>query len=113
MGNKLVLYTTSTSAESSNVLKSLDFTEDQKKSCFIHAAGNSVKIYVVWGKSPYYPEIMARLDFAPRVQIHLKSKDQPDQVDYYAHETVSALRNLDPETRIRLFDPESGGEIDT
>ncbi len=113
MGNKLVLYTTSTSAESSNVLKSFDFREDPKNGCFVHAAGNPVKIYVIWGKAPHYPEIMARLDFAPRVQIHFRAKEQPEQVDYFAHETVAALRNLDPETQVRLFDPETGGERDT
>jgi hypothetical protein len=111
MGHTRVLYTNSTSAECGTVLKMLNFEEDLRTSCYQRLDHPGIKIYVVWGRSDYFPHILARVPFAPRVQVHFKTKDELDRLETYVRETAGALNKLDPSSRIQIFDPLSGEEI--
>ncbi len=111
MGHTRVLYTDSTSAECGTVLKMLDFQEDLRNSCYQHRNDPGLKIYIVWGKADYYPEILERLLFTPRVQVHFKTKEQLKRLETCAREAAAALKSLDPASRIQVIDPANGSEL--
>ncbi len=108
-----VIFTSSTSAEGANVLRALNFAEDQRMGCHVRIDDPSVKIFIVWGQARYHPELLARVTFQPRIQVHVKSKDRPDLVEYYAQEVALSLRSLDPGTDIQVFNPGDGREVTT
>lgn len=111
MGHKRVIFTESTTAECTSVLKAFGFEEDLREGIWLQGEGVPVKAIVAWGKAEYYPELFPRIDFAPRVQVHFRSKEGGQEVEFFTRETVRALRNLDGRTRIRVFNPESGEEV--
>jgi hypothetical protein len=111
MGYTRVIYTDSTTAECGTILKTLNFEEDPKAGCYLLTDDLSVKVYIVWGKADYYPEIQKRLRFGPRVQVHLKTKAEVDKLDSFTREAVVALRNLDPNTIIQVFNADTGDEV--
>ena len=70
-----------------------------------------IKAYIVWGKSSYYPEILARLDFIPRIQIHLKCReDGPDLAELTAG-AASGLRGNAPGTHVCVYNADALEEI--
>jgi len=111
MGHTRVLYTDSTSAECGTVLKMLSFEEDLRTSCYQRLDNPGVKIYIVWGKADYYPELLARIPFPTRVQVHFKTKDRAERLATVVREAETALKILDPSCRIQVFDPATGEEI--
>ena len=54
MGYTRVIYTDATTAEAGTALKTCGFLEGTKGGLFTSAA-SPVKVYVVWGKSDYFP----------------------------------------------------------
>ena len=110
MGHTRVIYTDATTAEAGTVLKSSGFVEVAKGGLFTSPA-SPVKVYVVWGKSDYYPQILSRIEFPLRIQIHFKCREDGPAIADLALGTVGALRDLAPGTRIRLFDADRSEEI--
>jgi hypothetical protein len=113
MSHTRVIYTNSTSAECSTILKQFNFEEDAKKGWYFLPDGIPVKAWVVWGRTVCFPEAHGKLDFSPRVQMFFRSKEARDRVDFYLAEAIMALRALDPLTVIRAYDAESGTEIES
>ncbi len=111
MGHTRVIFADSTSAECYTILKMFDYTEDQKSQCWFNPEEQSIKVYIVWGKADYYPALLRRLSFGPRVQIHLKTRDQVEKIDALAREAVVALKNLDPNTHIQVFNADTMEEL--
>ncbi len=111
MGSTRVIYSDSTTAECGVVLKHLNFEEDQKSGCWLSVDDSAVKIYIAWGKAPYYPQLFQNLSFTPRIQVLFKTKQDLDLIEPLAQKVAGMLKNLDPKTNIRLFDPDSGREI--
>ena len=110
MGHTRVIYTDATTAEAASALKNAGFFESSQGGLFTNPS-SAIKVYVVWGKSSYFPEILSLLDFAPRIQIHLKSRENgPDLLDL-ARSTVEGLRGISPGTLVRIFNAEAGAEI--
>jgi hypothetical protein len=113
MGHTRVIFSTSTSAECFTLLKHLEFEDRDGKGCFTQSGDNAVRIYVVWGKAPYFPELNRRIPFPVRVQVHLKTKDRVDELDRCTRETVQGMRSLDDTCQYLVFDPSDGREITT
>jgi hypothetical protein len=110
MGQTNVIFSDATTAEAASILKSCGFLESSTGGLFTNP-NLPVKVYVIWGKCAYYPDIFSRLDFAPRIQIHLKSREKGRELDDVTLGTVNGLRGNAPGTRIRVFDVEGGAEI--
>ena len=111
MGETRVIYSDATTAEAGTVLKGNGFLESNQGGLFTsHAV--PAKVYVVWGRSDYYPELIARLEFAPRIQVHVKARDGAgEMIAEVARATAGGLRALCPGTKLRCFDPADGSEI--
>jgi hypothetical protein len=110
MGQTRVIYSDATTAEAASILKSCGFFESAQGGLFT-SPSLPVKAYVVWGKSSYYPEMFARLDFTPRIQIHLKCPEDSPALAEVTFGTVNGLRINSPGTRIRVFDADGIREI--
>ena len=111
MGETRVIYSDATTAEAGTVLKSLGFLESGQGGLFTSPA-HPLKAYVVWGRSDYFPELLARLDFAARIQVHFKGRDGTGaQLAGIAAGTMAGLRGLSPATRLRCFNPADGSEL--
>lgn len=102
MGFTRVIYTDATTAEAATVLKGCGFLESNQGGLFT-SPSIPVKAYVVWGKGSYYPEVLARLDFPPRIQIHLKSRENGAELAELAVNAANGLRGLAPGTRVRVY----------
>ncbi len=111
MSQTRVIYTDSTSAECSNVLKAFNFEENSQEGAFVNQDNPAIKAYLVWGKIEYYPEFHQKLTFSPRVQVHFKSKEDVSDLNLFIKETVLALRNLDSNSQIQVFDANSKTEF--
>jgi hypothetical protein len=111
MGQTRVIYSDATTAEAASALKSCGFLESNQGGVFTNPT-IPVKIYVVWGKSSYFPELSSRLDFTPRIQIHLKCRENAPELAEVALGAVNALRGNSPGTRVKVFNTESQEEID-
>lgn len=111
MGQTRVIYSDATTAEAASILKSCGFLESSQGGLFT-SPSIPVKIYVVWGKSSYYPEITALLDFAPRIQIHVKSRDNTPELAEVTIGAVNGLRGNAPGTRVMAFNADTSEEID-
>ena len=110
MGHTRVIYTDATTAEAASALKNCGYLESSQGGLFT-SPSSPIKVYVVWGRSSYFPEILALIDFPPRVQIHLKSRENgPDLLDL-ALGTAESLRDISPGTVVRIFNAEAGVEI--
>jgi hypothetical protein len=110
VGHTRVIYTDATTAEAASALKNSGFLETSQGGIFA-SPSSAVKVYVVWGKSSYYPEILSLLDFSPRIQIHLKSRENGPDLLELALGTAEGLRGISPGTIVRIFNAEAGVEI--
>ena len=102
MGQTRVIYSDATTAEAASILKSCGFLESSQGGLFT-SPNIPIKIYVVWGKSSYFPDLLARLDFSPRIQIHLKCRDDAPELAEVTLGAVNGLRDNSPGTRVRVF----------
>lgn len=110
MGYTRVIYTDATTAEAASVLKGIGFLEGTQGGLFTNQH-IPIKIYVVWGKSDYFPEISGRLDFTPRIQVHIKSRENgPELADLTANAALG-FRGLSPGTKVRVFNTDSREEL--
>ena len=110
MGQTRVIYSDATTAEASTILKSCGFIESNQGGLFT-SPNIPIKIYVVWGKSDYFPDILARLDFSPRIQIHLKCRDNVPELTEVTLGAANGLRGNSPGTRVRIFNTDSSEEM--
>jgi len=110
MGQTRVIYSDATTAEAASILKTCGFLESNQGGLFT-SPSIPVKVYVTWGKSTYYPEIMAQLDFIPRIQIHLKCRDNGPELAEVTIGAANGLRGNAPGTRVRVFNIDELQEI--
>jgi hypothetical protein len=110
MGNTRVIYSNATTAEAATILKCCGFLESNQGGLFT-SPSSPVKIYVVWGKSSYYPDILSRLDFTPRIQIHLKCRENLPELAELSLAAANALRDNAPGTEVRVFNADQLEEI--
>ena len=111
MGQTRVMYSDATTAEAATALKNCGFVESNQGGLFT-SPSIPLKIYVVWGKSSYFPEILARLDFSPRIQIHLKSRENTPVLVELLLGVASSLRSNSPGTRLKAFNTDTAEEMD-
>ena len=111
MGQTRVIYSDATTAEAASILKSCGFLESSQGGLFTNPS-IPIKIYVVWGKSSYFPEILARLDFSPRIQIHLKSRENTPELAELTIGAVNGLRGNSAGTRLRVYNADILEEIE-
>lgn len=111
MGQTRIIYSDATTAEASTTLKSCGFLESNQGGLFTNP-NIPIKIYVVWGKSSYFPELLARLDFSPRIQVHLKCRENIPELSEVMLGVVNALRNNSPGTRVSAYNADTGGGIE-
>lgn len=111
MGHTRVIYSDATTAEAASTLKTCGFLESSQGGLFT-SQSLPIKIYVVWGKSSYFPEILSRLDFTPRIQIHLKCRENAPELAEVALGVVNGLRGNAPGTRVTVFNTDSLQELD-
>lgn len=112
MGHTRVIYTDATTAEAASALKNAGYFESNKGGVFVNPS-SAIKVYVVWGKSSYYPEILSLLNFSPRIQIHVKSRENGPDLLELTLGTAESLRGISPGTLVRIFNAEAGVEIAT
>ena len=110
MGQTRIIYSDATTAEASSILKSCGFLESSQGGLFT-SPNIPIKIYVVWGKSSYFPEIYARLDFSPRIQIHLKCRENAPELAEVTLAAANNLRSNSPGTRVKVFNTNTSEEI--
>jgi len=110
MGQTRVIYSDATTAEAATILKSCGFLESNQGGLFTNP-NLPIKIYVVWGKSSYFPELQARLDFAPRIQIHLKCRENPPELAEVTLGAANGLRGNAAGTRVSVFNADEQTEI--
>ena len=110
MGQTRVIYSDATTAEAATILKSCGFFESNQGGLFTSPT-IPIKIYVVWGRSSYFPDILARLDFPPRIQIHLKCRENHPDLAEVTLGAANGLRGNSPGTRVKVFNPDSQEEI--
>ena len=111
MGQTRVIYSDATTAEAASILKSCGFLESSQGGLLTNP-NIPIKIYVVWGKSSYFPEIFARLDFPPRIQIHLKCRENAPELAEVTLGAVNGLRGNSPGTRVKVFNVDNDEEMD-
>lgn len=112
MGHTRILFTDATTAEAISVLKTFGFMETPKGGCFLKQ-DSPIKVYSVWGKAKYYPELLSRVVFSPRIQIHFKSKNDSDAASLteLLQSCVQGFLRLSDKTRIKAFNANTGEEI--
>ncbi len=110
MGHTRILFTDATTAEAISVLKTCGFMETPKGGCFLNQ-DSPVKVYSVCGRAKYYPELLSRVVFSPRIQIHFKSKNDSASLTELLQTCVQGFLRLSDKTRIKAFDANTGKEI--
>jgi len=110
MGQTRVVFTDATTAEAITVLKSLGYTETADGGSFRNQR-SPLRIYSVWGKAKYYPDMLDRIDFTPRIQIHFKCRDDAPILGEILEACVQGLLRLQAKTKFRVFDANTGAEI--
>lgn len=110
MGSTRVIYSDATTAEAATILKSCGFLESNQGGLFT-SPSSPIKIYVVWGRCSYFPEIVAKLDFSPRIQIHLKCREDHPELSEITLSAASGLRANSPGTLVRIFNADLQEEI--
>ncbi len=111
MGQTRIIYSDATTAEAASILKTCGFLESNQGGLFT-SPSIPVKVYVVWGKSTYFPEIFSRLDFTPRIQIHLKSRENCPELAEVTLAAANGLRGNSPGTRVRVFNADEQSDMD-
>ncbi len=109
MGYTRILFTDATTAEAITALKTLGFLETPDGGCFL-CQGSPIKIYSVWGKARYYPELLGKVDFPPRIQIHFKCKED-SELNRILQGCTQGLLRQSGGTRLKAFDVNTGEEI--
>ena len=110
MGETRLIYTDATTAEAISVFKSLGYLETSDGGCFKNP-GSPLRIYSVWGKADYYPEFLKQLPFAPRIQVHLKCKEECSLLNEILQASVQGFMSLSGGTRIVVYNADTGKEI--
>ena len=110
MGETRLIYTDATTAEAITVFKSLGYLETPDGGCF-KCPGSPLKIYSVWGKANYYPELLSQLPFTPRIQVHLKCKDDSSVLGEILQACVQGFMSLSGGTRLAVYNAATGEEI--
>jgi hypothetical protein len=110
MGESRVIYTDATTAEAINALKAIGYLETPDGGCFLNGS-SPVKIYSVWGKAVYYPELLAQVDFSPRIQIHFKCREDLSTLKETINACVQKLFSNSGQLKFRAFNANTGEEI--
>jgi len=110
MGESRVIFTDATTAEAINALKAIGFQETPEGGCFLNGS-SPVKIYSVWGKAVYYPDLLAQVEFPPRIQIHFKCKEDLPSLKETIGACVQKLVSNSENTKFRAFNANTGEEI--
>ncbi len=110
MGQTRVIYSDATTAEAASILKACGYLETNQGGLYTNPNA-PIKIYVVWGKSSYFPGLSARLDFSPRIQIHLKCRENVPELAEVTIGAANGLRGNAPGTRVRIFNADNQEEI--
>lgn len=110
MGETRLLYTDATTAEAISVFKSLGYLESSEGGSFKNP-GSPLRIYSVWGKADYYPELLKQLPFAPRIQVHFKCKEETSILNEILQASIQGFMSLSGGTRIIVYNADTGEEI--
>jgi hypothetical protein len=110
MGESRVIFTDATTAEAINALKAIGFQETPDGGCFRNGS-SPVKIYSVWGKALYYPELLDQIEFPPRIQIHFKCKEDLPTLEGIIRACVQRLLYSSEKMKFRAFNANTGKEI--
>jgi hypothetical protein len=112
MGQTRVIFTDATTAEAISVFKTLGYTETADGGCFLNP-GSPLRIYSVWGKSLYYPDLLRQLGFTPRIQVHLKCSQEASILNEILQASIQGFMGLSGNTKITVFNADTGEEIKT
>ena len=112
MGQTRVIFTDATTAEAISVFKTLGYAEEADGSCFLNP-GSPLKIYSVWGKALYYPDFLKQLGFTPRIQVHLKCKEEASILNEILQACIQGFMSLSGNTKVTVFNADTGREIKT
>ena len=110
MGQTRIIFTDATTAEAISVFKSLGYMETSEGGCFRNPS-SPLRVYSVWGKADYYPDLLNQLTFAPRIQVHLKCKEESSILNEILLASVQAFMGLSDATRITVFNANTGEEV--
>jgi hypothetical protein len=110
MGESRVIYTDATTAEAINALKAIGFLETPEGGCFLNGS-SPVKIYSVWGKAVYYPELLGQVEFSPRIQIHFKCREDLPSLKETIGACVNKLLSNSGGIKFKAFNANTGEEI--
>lgn len=110
MGESRVVFTDATTAEAINALKAIGFQETPEGGCFLNGS-SPVKIYSVWGKALYYPELLEQIEFPPRIQIHFKCREDLPSLESTIRACVQRLFSNSGTMKFRAFNANTGEEI--
>jgi hypothetical protein len=111
MGQTRVIFTDATTAEAISVFKTLGYQETSDGGCFLNP-GSPLKIYSVWGKALYYPDLLKQLGFNPRIQVHLKCKEEAPLLNEILQASIQGFMSLSGNTRVTVFNADTGEEIE-
>jgi hypothetical protein len=112
MGQTRVIFTDATTAEAISVFKTMGFMETPEGGCFLNP-NSPLKIYSLWGKAMYYPDLFKQLDFTPRIQVHLKCKEETSILNEILQAGIQGFLDLASNTRIIVFNANTGEEVKT
>jgi hypothetical protein len=110
MSQTRVIFSDATTAEAANVLKNCGFVESNQGGLYTNP-NTPIKAYIAWGRSNYYPKILAQLDFTPRIQIHLKCREDGPELAALTAGAASSLRGNAPGTRVCVYNADALEEI--
>jgi hypothetical protein len=110
MGKTRLLYTDATTAEAISVFKSLGYLESSEGGSFKNP-GSPLRVYSVWGKADYYPELLKQLPFTPRIQVHFKCKEETSILNELLQASIQGFMSLSGGTRIIVYNADTGEEI--
>lgn len=110
MGESRVIFTDATTAEAINALKAIGYMETPEGGCFLNGS-SPIKIYSVWGKALYYPELLELIEFPPRIQIHFKCKEDLPTLEETIRACIQRLFYGSENMKFRAFNANTGEEI--
>ena len=96
MGQTRVIYSDATTAEAASILKSCGFLESGQGGLYT-SPNIPIKIYVVWGKSSYFPG-STRENVPELVEVTLGA--------------ANGLRGNSPGTRVKVFNADNQEEVE-
>jgi hypothetical protein len=110
MGESRVIYTDATTAEAITALKAIGYLETPEGGCFLDGS-SPVRIYSVWGKALYYPELLEQVSFSPRIQIHFRCKEDLPALKETIKACVQRLFANSANMKFKAFNANTGQEI--